>query len=226
MLKDLKVDWDNPSDLKKHISMLQKRRKDVLRKNCSYTGIKFAMSKLNFNDIYWLFEFLHQLPCPTPSETAKYYVYVHCDPTRPLVVMRDIREYLLATKYKLTHMPFYVGKGIDDRCYDLSRNEGHRKVRSRIISKSQEVQVIKVLENLDESTALFEEQKLISFLGLSSLDSQGYLVNLQTDKSILDVYLDALKAKYPIEESIVNGKVVRNNLKIGMGVIKRFSSWI
>ena len=51
MKKDFSIDWDNPSDIKKHISMLQIRRKLLLRK-LGYNEVTFNNSKYNLDNIF------------------------------------------------------------------------------------------------------------------------------------------------------------------------------
>ena len=82
----------------------------------------------------------------------------------------------------LTHEPFYIGKGIDNRCYDLNRNEGHRKIRQMIESVSKEIMVIKIRDDLFEHEALGLESKLIDIFGLKSLNEYSFLVNLDEGK--------------------------------------------
>lgn len=189
-MRSFNVDMDNLSDLKKLITILQKHRKNLLEKNANFNAIHFGTSKLNLNDIMDIFDFLYNQKYPNLSENNQddlnYYVYVHCDPLRKLSVKRDIREFLLASKYGVTHMPIYVGKGIGNHCFDLNRNDSHRKIRTTLLNKNTDLMVIKVKDNLSEQEALFEEQKLISFLGLKALNNTGLLTNLQTENSTLE----------------------------------------
>jgi len=201
MLKEFTIDWDNTTDIKKHISILQKRRKLLLVNTSSYTPIHFGVSKHNLHDLMHIFEFLMcQTPFNEADESGLYYTYVHCDPTQKLNPTKDVRDYLLITKYGLTHKPIYVGKGTGTRCFNLNRNEGHRKIRTYIKSKDKELIVVKVKENLSEQLALFEEQKLILFLGLSVVNQSGMLVNLQTDNKIVDFFRKSLKEFKPTTE--------------------------
>lgn len=119
------IDMDSMADLKKHITLLQRRRKKLLEKDCNYEPINFGVSRMNNKDIMGILEFLVNIKHPNHGTIGKYYVYVHSNPVKPLSVTRDIRELFLASRYSLSYLPFYVGKGIDDRCFDLNRNEGH-----------------------------------------------------------------------------------------------------
>ena len=73
-------------------------------------------------------------------------------------------------------IPFYVGKGVGDRAYDLNRNETHRKVRQKLQQFGQEVSVKILKSGLTEMEALILESKLIDMFGL--IASGGKLVNL------------------------------------------------
>lgn len=112
------------------------------------------------------------------NDGGEFYVYVHCDPTRNLNIKDHPQHMISATQLGLSHPPFYVGKGTGDRAFDLSRNEGHRKIRSRIRAAGKEVEVKIVKTGLSEKAALMEEGKLIDILGLRLLKEKACLVNL------------------------------------------------
>jgi hypothetical protein len=223
------IDKDDAADIKKHITILQKRRKKLLLETANYQPINFGISKQNVLDILPIFEHLSTIKFPdlTNEDNKSYYVYLHCNPSNSLQVTRDIRELFLASKFGLTHMPFYVGKGIGERCNDLSRNEGHRKIRSKLLSKKLEIKVVKIFENLTEQEALFEEQKLIALLGLSSLSPSGMLVNLQTDKSILTHFAKAIENfNVPADRALIGKYGADRILGKYKNFIKTMYSWI
>ena len=112
------------------------------------------------------------------NDRRDFYVYVHCNPLLALNAKTGAKHIFCASTLKLTHVPFYVGKGYQDRCYDLNRNEGHRKVKQMIESVGQTIIVCKVIENLSESEALAFESKLIDILVLKQLYHSNFLVNL------------------------------------------------
>lgn len=181
MLKTYTINTDDPSDLKKHITILQKLRKRKLR-NLGYNEVTFHSSKYSLDKIMPLIEGILSTDISSVYNLDKistnYYVYAHCDPTRPINCQHDIREFFLATKYNLKHIPFYIGKGTGNRCYDLNRNDSHRKIRTKLTNSNKEISVVKLYENLTAEQAICFESKLIDILGLRALNTTGYLVNL------------------------------------------------
>lgn len=173
------VDYSCPSSLKKEISRLQKKRKALLRAK-GYNEISFQGSKYNLDNLYPVFEEMLNASHRFDSlcEYPLYYVYAHCDPRIKLDVRNDIRAYILATKFNMTHQPVYVGKGQGNRFLDFVRDGAHRKIRANIRKEGKDLLAIKILEGVDESQALLLEGKLIDILGCRSLSSQGWLTNL------------------------------------------------
>ena len=107
---------------------------------------------------------------PTPS----YYVYAHCEPNKIAIGKDGVTSWLATMGVDL--IPFYIGKGIGDRAYDLNRNETHRKVRQRLKEFKQDAQVRIIKDGLTELEALCLESKLIDIFGL--MGKGGRLVNL------------------------------------------------
>lgn len=178
---NIEVDFDCPSDIKKVISRLQKRRKKLLR-SLGYDEVYFNGSKHNMDTLLPLMEGILATDLsslyPTSTSQESFYVYVHCNPLVPLDVRNNIKHLLLASRFRLTYTPFYVGKGMGDRYLKLKRNDSHRKIRTSILKKGSDVVATKIAEDLMESEALQLESKLIDILGLSSLSKHGMLVNL------------------------------------------------
>lgn len=123
---------------------------------------------------------------------GEFYVYVHCDPTRPLKVKEHPQHMISAAQLGLSHAPFYVGKGVGDGAFDPSRNEGYRKVLSKIKAAGREVDVKIVKTGLSEKAALLEEGKLIDVFGLRLLKEKACLVNLDEGQ-----FVEERRSLYP-----------------------------
>lgn len=106
---------------------------------------------------------------------SNYYVYVHCDPGAKIAIGRDGRSSFGAT-IGMTHLPFYVGKGVGSRAFDLNRNETHRKIRQNLSSFNKEPVVLILKNDLTELEALSYESKLIDIFGV--IGKGGRLCNL------------------------------------------------
>ena len=186
-MKIIEVDWDSPSNIKKAISQLQFRRKNLLRK-LGYVEIKFNSSKYNMDNLLPLFEDIWNTDLSSIySNTGlkSYYVYAHCNPLQKLSSKQDIKQLFLALKFNLEYIPFYIGKGTGGRLNELNRNDSHRKIRQSIKSKEKDIVPIKLLDNLTEGKALEYEAKLIDILGIISLSKYGMLVNLDESTEAL-----------------------------------------
>jgi len=184
MKKTFDIDYDDPKDLKKFIVILQKQRKELLRK-LGYDEIYFNGSKNNVNKILPLFEQMLQtnLGYEEKNTTNNFYVYFHCNPLKNLNIKSDVKHLFLASKFsQMRYVPFYVGKGTKDRYLELNRNDSHRKIRSQILKFKKDIVPIKVIENLSESQALEYETKFMDILGLIMLSKNGMLVNLDEGK--------------------------------------------
>jgi|SRR5271157_1017004 len=177
----LTVDENSPSDLKKAITRLQKRRKTLLR-SLGYEAVSFQGSRVNAASVLPELENMLALDLSTiygvSSADRSYYVYVHCDPTKGLDVRNNLKHLLLASKFGLKHEPFYVGKGTGNRAEELSRNDGHRKIRARLTQLGKEVEVVRIAVDLSEEESLALESKFIDILGIRSFGQNGILVNL------------------------------------------------
>lgn len=172
----IEVDSNDPSSLKKAISKLQKRRRELLRAK-GYQEIKFQGTKYNFDNLFPVFDKI--LPELSALTSGSFYVYAHCDTSRKLNPLADIRHAILATKFpNMQFVPVYVGKGTGVRAYDLNRDGAHRKIRTGLRNKGMDFTVIKLAENLSEESALFLEGCLIDALGLKCLYPEGMLTNL------------------------------------------------
>jgi hypothetical protein len=181
MIVTYEVDYDDPNQLKKIAYKLLHRRNKVLQEK-GYNGISFNGSNLHVGKVMPLFEDIYNTDLSSVYErssiSTNYYVYLHCDPTKKIHVSVDIKHLFLASKFNISHVPFYVGKGIGNRWQHLDRNDSHRKIRSKLIKQSLDIKPIKIIDNLSETQALEIESKLIDILGLKALSEFGMLVNL------------------------------------------------
>lgn len=116
---------------------------------------------------------------PDNGSEKQYYVYAHVEPTK--------RGYK-AGGIDFGGLPFYIGKGIGKRAFDLKRNEGHGAELRRLLNvgkKASDIVSI-VKEGLSESEALCLEAKLIYFFGTRfDNDKNGVLVNLDKPQTLL-----------------------------------------
>jgi hypothetical protein len=167
--------YNDPTELKKLISLLQNRRKNILR-SLGYDQINFNGSKYNSSTILPAMEEMYKLDNCT---TGNYYVYAHCNPLKPLSITTNLKHLFLASMFpSIKYEPFYIGKGVGNRAYELSRNDSHRKIRSSIIKYKKDIEVCILDKNLSEDSALAKESKLIDILGLISLSKHGLLANI------------------------------------------------
>lgn len=121
---------------------------------------------------------------------GEYYVYFHCDPNCPINAKSDSKS-LFAASIGLKYKPFYVGKGINNRCFDTSRNDSYAKKKQQIIRSGKQIDIVKIKVSLSESQALAYESKFIDIFGLISYESNNWLVNLDEG-----MYKDQRRLKY------------------------------
>jgi hypothetical protein len=115
------------------------------------------------------------------TEAGDYYVYAHVDPGAKRFVPG------IESGGDFGGMPFYIGKGIGNRAYDLKRNQGHGKKITAVKSKGWiKAQIVYIaFSGLSEQRAYELESKLIYALGSIYEDSKPYgiLYNLDIPKT-------------------------------------------
>ncbi len=112
---------------------------------------------------------------PREEETGEYYVYAHVDPRLSVFVTTE------EAGGNYGGRPFYIGKGLGNRAFDLKRNEGHGKTIKEILdTKYPPSSIVRILfSGLSEQKAFEIEAKLIYFFGIQfSVNEKGWLVNL------------------------------------------------
>lgn len=114
------------------------------------------------------------------TDDGDYYVYAHVDPRLKLFVTSE------DAGGNYGGQPFYIGKGIGNRAFDLKRNEGHgKKIRDILKDGYRDFNISRILfKNLSEQKAFEIEAKLIHFFGTAfSLNRKGTLLNLDEPKT-------------------------------------------
>lgn len=107
----------------------------------------------------------------------KFYVYAHTDISKPNVN--------LSRQLKIPGIPFYIGKGTNNRAFDLKRNQGHgKKIKEVLQYIKLEKDIVHIIkDNLTEIQALILESKLIYFFGtIYGTRKKGVLYNLNEEK--------------------------------------------
>lgn len=113
---------------------------------------------------------------PDESDNREYYTYAHVNPGGKI--------FLASKKHcggNYHGEPFYIGKGINNRAYDLKRNQGHGKMIKSVLSDGwRPTDIVQIIfSNLSNSKALEIESKLIYFFGsIYQKDRKGILYNL------------------------------------------------
>jgi len=172
-LKTFTIDWDNYDEVSSLGCKIKSRLGEINPNRISKNDkIRISIDRCQkiFNcDITQVYSDLHL------DKNPIYYVYAHLDPTKKIAIGVNGKTTFAAT-LGMDCFPFYIGKGTGDRCFNLNRNETHRKIKQKIESLGKEVKIIKLIESLTEIEALCFESKLIDIFGL--IPHKGYLSNL------------------------------------------------
>src|SRR5271169_4350118 len=132
MTKTLSIDWDSYDDVLKNFNRIKSRYHDLKRVKLGIPSKK-ERSRLLFDACFdiWGSDISDIYSGMSLSKDREYYVYAHLDTSKGIAVWANGVTAFAAT-LGMNCWPFYVGKGIGERCFDLQRNETHRKVRERI----------------------------------------------------------------------------------------------
>jgi len=174
--KQINIDWDDCLAVGKLFNAAKTRYFQLKRasdgapsRRCRNRGIFESCVKILDTDISSVYsgrEF---------SLDKTYYVYAHLN-TRSKIAVGFNGLSTFAASLGMTHMPFYIGKGVGNRCFSEKRSETYGKVVNSIKALGREVVVVKIKDYLTESQAFQLESKLIDIFGL--VPQNGYLTNL------------------------------------------------
>jgi hypothetical protein len=181
-METIKFDSNSYEDIGRAITELILIRKKLKKSpNTNSTNKKLEVRMKADEKLYNSFNFIFESNIDglykNQSCNKDYYVYFHCDPNKPISAAKDARN-LFAAKIGLTHRPFYVGKGVGDRCYDTNRNDSYAKKKQQINRNNQKIIIVKYKIDLDESEALSLESKFIDIFGLTAYNTYSWLLNL------------------------------------------------
>jgi len=173
LTKTFEIDWDDYEQVSKLGNQIKSRLGEINPNKASKAENQRrqyqAISDIYLTDISSLYSTVELDSKPV------YYVYAHLDTTKKVAVSKNPKTTFAAT-LGMDFFPFYIGKGTGNRCYDINRNETHRKVKQRLASYGKEVKVVKIASDLTEVEALALESKLIDIFGL--IPNKGLLTNL------------------------------------------------
>jgi hypothetical protein len=171
---NIKVNWNSIDSLKGKVRYLKSRIRALEKnglgaENIVRQGPKFeAYNSIWNSDISSIYEDLEL------SNEKKYFVYAHLNPLFDLDLEKAKDAF--AASLGMEYVPFYIGKGVNDRDKNSRRNETHRKILQSINSLNEKHIVFRVKGSLTEAEAFQAESKLIDIFGL--LTNGGLLTNL------------------------------------------------
>jgi len=161
-IKNFSVDLDDLDSIVRAINQL-KSAAGCLRpvsKNKDYKRKFEAANAIWDCDISSIYESVRL------SDERKFYVYAHCDSSKPIRAgAHPVSTFLASLGAEFN--PFYIGKGAGDRALNMNRNGLHRKVKQRIQDSGHRVVPVIMRDGLTELEALMLESKLIDIIGVS-----------------------------------------------------------
>lgn len=162
-IKNFAVDWDDYESVRQLFNQVKTRKLQIEPGRISKRQIQAAAFHAAWEIYQTDISFIYEVEIPNGSND--YYVYAHCDPTRAVSNKAGIPAF--AASIGLPSMPFYIGKGVGNRAFDLNRNETHRKVRQKITKMGKEPSIVIIENGLSSQKALAAESKLIDIFGLN-----------------------------------------------------------
>ena len=176
MKKTFQIDWDNLAEVRALFNQSKSRFFELNRIADGRPSKKQReRDLLDACQTIWASDISTLYPERAGGGVSEYYVYAHLDTSKKIAIGKSGMTSFAAT-LGMSYFPFYIGKGLAGRCFELNRNETHRKVREKIAKLGKEVAILKIKTGLTESEALQAESKLIDIFGL--LPHGGFLTNL------------------------------------------------
>jgi hypothetical protein len=198
--KILKVDWDDPVNILQLISNLHSRHRELTNFKSKREQ---TLEKLSIALQIW--ETPIEIKDASKSLDKDFYLYIHY--YKPSIGWPGKKNFknIFCQYLGMSGIPFYVGKGCNDRIKVKKRNSSHSYL-TRTISEQGcdfEVQIFK--DNLTEQESLILEGKIIDILGQTVLKN-GPLTNIDPGyrfKERRKMYETNLKELYKIYGPII-----------------------
>lgn len=168
------VEWDSIRDVRKVLEAVRVRDRELSRRGIRHFNPDDSVV-LDVILRVWNTDISSLYTGRTLSSDRKFYVYAHLDPLKSVDVNMTPHQ-AFAGSIGMKYLPFYVGKGVGERCTELQRSETHRKIVQMLKAELMNVCVHKIESGLTEAEALAKESKLIDIFGL--IVYGGWLTNL------------------------------------------------
>jgi hypothetical protein len=177
MKKNFEVDWDDLDEIRKLRQKLKSRYEFLNPLEKSRAEVQSELYN-NIQNI-WNSDISYMFDNEKYDILPNYYVYCHMLPSKPIILTKQGRPtaiYSFAASIGCTNVPFYIGKGKNNRAFDANRNSYHTKIKEFIRELNHEPITKILIDNLTEKDAIIKESKLIDIFGL--IVYNGLLVNI------------------------------------------------
>lgn len=190
-MRIIEVDDQSEADILKKLNLLKSMLGTLRKGQGGKSNRDRAREYVDACKRIWDTDLIHLYGYESKLDRKRSYVYAHCDSSAPLHENNALHSFLMSLG--LTHMPFYVGKGVGDRWLDINRNDTHRKMKQKLAALGLEIKPVILVSEVTSYQALAYESKLIDIVGLRI--NGGHLVNLDEGKLRKDrhkLYTDSL----------------------------------